>query len=99
MPDPATQREFKELVPDAPERFLRIVESQTVDVSRRDDRIVDAEIEASKNGLTAAITIAVICVLAAIVFFAFGKPIAGGALLGFPVVLLVRSFIGGRKDG
>lgn len=93
MPDPDTQREFQKLVPDAPERFLRIVESQTVDVSKREDRMADAEIKASENGFAAAVAIAIMCVLAAIGFFAARVMVAGYALLGFPVVLLIQSFL------
>jgi hypothetical protein len=98
MPDPAMMAGYRELVPDAPERLLRIVEARTTDESRRLDRLTDAEIDTAKQGLAWAAFLAVVCISAAIVFFALRNVYAGTALLGFPVALIIRTFFDRHRD-
>lgn len=85
-------------MPGLAERIVRITESQTVDVSAREDKLVDAEIDTAKKGQGWAIFLATICIIASIVFFAVGNPIAGGAFLGMPLVMLIGSFIPKRSS-
>lgn len=97
LPSARGLAEFEGFMPGLAERIVRITESQTVDVSAREDRLVDAEIATGKAGQGWAIFLSVICILAAIVFFAMGNNIAGGALLGMPLVMLIGSFIPKRQ--
>jgi hypothetical protein len=64
------------------------------------DKLADAEIERARTGQALAFLLTIIALGAAIYFFATGDPVAGGALLSFPVIMLIRSFlIGLRGEG
>lgn len=84
---------FKELVPDAPERFFKMVEAQTVDPSKRMDKLVDAEISEARKGRISAVTLMVFFFGAAVVFFGLGNNIAGGLLLSVPVLGFLQSLL------
>lgn len=94
MPPAGEIEKYKALIPDAPERFIRIVESRTVQVSDREDRLADAEIQTSKRGFLVAAWLAFICVGAAIAFIAMGSIIGAGIILSLPAAMLIRSFVG-----
>lgn len=100
LPPAAELAEYKQVQNDLPERIISMAE---VTVQGREDRankLVDAEVEAGKTGQAFAFLIAAFCVVAAVVFFALGNNVAGGFLVGIPVVLLVQSFLknGGTSD-
>lgn len=95
MPEPHILKAYDDIVPGAGERIVRAFEATTVDASKRDDRIVDAEIESKKSGLAVAGLLLAVCVVAAILFFAFGNNTAGSTLLGAPVLIGLVSIITG----
>lgn len=86
-------RRYQELVPDAPERFFQIVESQTVAPSKRYDKLVDAEIEEARKGRVSAVSLMVVFFIAAVVFFGVGNNVAGGLLLSVPVLGFLQSLL------
>ncbi len=88
---------FQALVPDAPERFFRMVEAQTVEPSKRMDKLVDAEIEEARMGRISAVTLMVLFFCAAVVFFSVGNNIAGGLLLSVPVLGFLQSLLPSSK--
>jgi hypothetical protein len=59
-----------------------------------DDKLADAEIDQSRTGMMLAFTLTLIALVSAITFFALGNTVAGAVLLGLPVAMLVRSFLG-----
>lgn len=93
MPQPGVLREYDEVLPGSAERILRAFESVTVDASARDDRITDVSIWVRKNGAGWAFFLLFVCVVASIVFFARGDTVAGGTLIGAPVVLGLVSML------
>lgn len=93
VPDAETMREYAALFPDAPERLLRIVEAQTVDASARADRLVNAEIEAAKQGRLAASLLIAVCIAAAIVLLFQDRLVAAAILLFLPAIMVARSFL------
>lgn len=95
MPEPHVLKEYDDVVPGAGGRILAAFEAVTVDASKRDDRIVEAEIESKKSGLAVAGLLLAVCVVAAILFFAFGNNTAGSTLLGAPVLIGLVSIITG----
>ena len=56
----------------------------TVDESKRQDKLVDAEIEQAKSGRRIAVAFTAFCLIAAVVFFALGNEVAGFAFLAAP---------------
>lgn len=80
-------------MPDGAERMLRIVESTTTDVARREDKLADEQIASAQQGRGLAFVLAASCIIAAVVFFAVGNTVAGVTFLGLPVVRLVGQFI------
>ncbi len=79
------------------ERMLGWNDATTSDESRRQDKLVDAEIAEAKRGPTRAMCLAAVCILASIYFFhrANGTSdiVAGSALLAAPVLTLAARFI------
>jgi uncharacterized membrane protein len=98
LPDPADLRAFEEILPGSAERILRSMEVQIHDASARDDRIVDAQIKEGNRGQKWAIALALICIAAAIVFFALGNAVAGGFFLSPPLLLLIGSLLPRRPQ-
>jgi hypothetical protein len=70
---------YQQLMSDAPVRIFRVAEAQTVDASKRLDRLVEAEIDQAKSDRSIATVFLLIFTAASIVFFAVGSPIAGAA--------------------
>jgi uncharacterized membrane protein len=97
MPDPATLREYEEILPGAAERILQMAEVAAKGRHELNVKLVDAELESAKAGRNYAFFLAVTAMAAAIAFFAFGNLIAGGLLLSTPVVLMIQAMIGGRE--
>jgi len=104
LPDPPTMRSYEDVLPGSAERILRMAVSLTTDVSAREDRLVDAEIESARFGRWAAAGLTVAFLAAAVGFFAIGNIPAGAILLGVPVAMILRSFFvdlrrgGGKPD-
>lgn len=78
LPDPETLERYERVLPGAADRIMRSLESQTVDASQRDDRIADTQIVVALRGQGWAVFLALLCIVAAIVFFAKDQLIAGG---------------------
>ncbi len=97
MPRPGDLQAYDDVVPGAAERILRIAESQTVDSSKRDDRIVDAEIASASASRKAAYTFTTFAFMLATFFFVRGSALAGCAFLGLPVLMLIRAFLPERS--
>lgn len=90
VPMPEHLRQYNDLVPGSAER---IIHSVYVEPGERQKQMMDAEIAAAKTGQTWAIILALVCIVAAIVFFALGNNVAGAAFLGLPIVGLIGSFL------
>lgn len=82
---------YQALVPDAPERIFRMAEARTVDASKRMDRLVDAEIDQAKTDRAMAVVFLLVFTIASIVFFALDNDVAGGVLLGVPVLAVIKT--------
>lgn len=93
MADPATLAEYDSIVPGMAERLLRVYESQTVQVSDREDAIVKHHHQIDRIGQAWAGMLALICVLAAIPMLALGNIAGGSIILGMPIVVLIGSFL------
>jgi hypothetical protein len=98
MPDSEEMEKFQKLVPDAPERFFAIVESQTVAPSKRMDKLVDAQIAEAEKGRQAAVSLMVICLICAVAFFALGNTVAGLAFVGLPILGFLRELLPERSN-
>ncbi len=68
-------------------------DADTVDESRRQDRLVNAEIEQASKGRWISVTFVAACFIAAALFFAFGNEVAGIAFLAAPVVTAGTQFL------
>jgi len=89
--------EYQKLIPDAPERILRMAEASSVDESRRLDRVTEIEAEQVKADRSAASAFFFFCFVAAVVFFALGNNIAGTVLLGPPVAQMIKTLVTSKK--
>lgn len=61
------------------------------------DRLASAEIEQSRAGQALAFLLTIVALGASIYFFAVHDPVAGGVLVSFPVIMLIRSFLTGLR--
>ncbi len=93
MPKPSDLAAYEQVLPGAAERIMAMAESAVTGRIDIDKKLADAEIEQARTGMSLAFILTLIALVAAIVFFAIGKPIAGGALLSMPVVMLIKSFL------
>ncbi len=93
MPPPAVLRGYEQVVPGAAARILEMAEKALTGHVDRDNRLAEAEVDIAKTGQTMAFLLTLIALIASIVFFAKGNEVAGGFLIGLPVVLLIRSFL------
>jgi uncharacterized membrane protein len=99
LPPPAALAHYEDVLPGSSERILRMAEMEVESKVENRRKVTDATIEQSRLGLAMASLLAIVCVIAAIVFFALQNDIAGGAMFGIPAVLLIRSFIGQLGSG
>jgi len=89
--------EYQKLVPDAPERILRMAEASSVDEASRLDRVTEIEAEQAKSDRSSATAFLFLFFIAAVVFFALGNNFAGGVLLGVPVLQAIRTLLTPRS--
>lgn len=99
LPPPEVFAQYEAVLPGAAERILAMTEKVATGHIDNEAKLIDAEIDSAKQGQAFAFLLTLIAVIASIVFFAIGKWIAGTALLSFPVVMLIRSFLTGRSSG
>lgn len=92
-------------LPDHLEQYDRLVPGTAASIidtvyrapERRQQQALDSVTETSKRGQGWAIALAVICVVASIVFFALGNNVAGSVLLGAPLIAMLGMFLPHRK--
>lgn len=96
LPDPRLLQMYDDVLPGAAERIVRMAESQTVQVSDREDRIADAQISRDHAGQRWAGLLAVVCIAFSAVFGFRGDPVMAGIMVGMPMVILIGSFLQGR---
>jgi uncharacterized membrane protein len=102
LPPPEQLAEYEKIVPGAAMRILSMAEAAISGPIQNTAKLTDAEIEASKRGLTFAIALTSVMSIASIVFFILAVVgvgstaaciTAGSVCLSVPVVMLVRAFI------
>ncbi len=93
LPPPDELERYDQILPGLANRIVRVHESYTIDVSAREDRLVDADISLAKDGQGWAAFFGLFCLVTSIVFFAVGNPLAGGCFLSMPVLLFIASFL------
>jgi uncharacterized membrane protein len=92
---------YDRIVPGSAERIIAMAESAVKGPIDNTAKLTDAEIEASKQGLSFAMILTSGMSVVAIIFFALAVAgigrsaalTAGGVCLSVPVVMLIRSFI------
>lgn len=94
MPPPSVLAEYERVLPGCADRIMSIAEMVTTGEIRTRDKLAEAEIEQGRTGLSLAFFVTIIAVSASIGLLAVHNIIGGGLLLSFPVVMLVRSFVG-----
>jgi hypothetical protein len=77
---------------DVQQRMMAWNDADTVDESKRQDRLVDAEIDQARVGRWIALGLTAFCFIVAVVFFALGNDVAGFAFLGAPVITAAGRF-------
>lgn len=81
---------YERILPGSAERFMRVLEAETVDRSKRADKLADAEIVSAKTDRRWAIAFLLLFTTLSVIFFALGNPVAGVTLLAPPVLGMVR---------
>jgi len=84
--------ECERVLPGSAERLLTLAEESARAAVAMQQKAVDASIDVTKSGQQSASAVAFISGIGAIVLMATGH-VAGAALIGVPVVLLVRAFL------
>jgi hypothetical protein len=77
-----------------------MAETATTGEIKTREKLASAEIDQARVGQSLAFLLTIIALGAAIYFFVVHNATAGGLLLSFPVIMLIRSFLTGlRGDG
>jgi uncharacterized membrane protein len=101
LPPPSDLAGYESIVPGSAERIIAMAELAVRGPIEKTAKLTEAEIDASKLGLSFAIKLTAAMTFAAVVFFALAVAgigvtaalTAGGVCLSVPVVMLIRSFI------
>ncbi|MBB1020009.1 DUF2335 domain-containing protein [Dietzia sp. E1] len=99
LPHPSDFGAYDNVLPGAADRLLRVLESETVDRSRRADKLADAEIASADKDRRAAVALLLLFTALSAAFFASGNPLAGGFFLTPPILGLVKVMWPGRGAG
>jgi uncharacterized membrane protein len=95
LPPPAILYQYEQVQPGLAERIVAMAETAATGEIKTRDKLATAEIEQSRTGQALAFLLTIVALGAAIYFFAVHNPTAGGLLLSFPVIMLIRSFLTG----
>jgi uncharacterized membrane protein len=95
LPPPALLYQYEQVQAGLAERIVAMAETAATGEIKTREKLAYAEIEQAKTGQALAFLLTIVAMGAAIYFFAASNPIAGGALLSFPVIMLIRSFLAG----
>lgn len=101
VPPAAELAAYDRLVPGSAERMIAMAELAVKGPIENTAKLTDAEIEASKRGLSFAMKLTSVSFIIAVAFFALAVAgtgvtaaiTAGSVFLSVPVVMLIRSFI------
>jgi uncharacterized membrane protein len=93
MPSPATLAQYELIQAGLAERIMAMAETAVTGDIRTRDKVADAAIARARIGQIMAYSLTLIALTAAVLFFIFHNPIAGGVLVSVPVIMLIRSFL------
>jgi uncharacterized membrane protein len=105
LPPPDVLAGYERLLPGAAERILLMAETAVTGRIEADKKIADAEIHASKRGLSFGMTLTVTVTAVSVMFYSLAvagvgnRPAAitaGSVFLSLPMIMLIRSFIARR---
>jgi uncharacterized membrane protein len=93
MPTPAVLAQYEQIQPGLAERIITMAETAVTGDIKTADKLADAAIARAKAGQLMAFSLTLVALCAAVIFFVFDKPVAGGVLVSVPVIMLIRSFL------
>lgn len=93
MPSPAMLAQYEQIQAGLAERIMAMAETAVTGDIRSRDKVADAAIARARTGQIMAYSLTLIALTAAVLFFIFRDPIAGGVLVSVPVIMLIRSFL------
>jgi uncharacterized membrane protein len=93
MPAPAVLAQYEQIQLGLAERIMAMAETAVTGDIRTRDKVADAAIARARAGQIMAFSLTLIALCAAVLFFVFNKPVAGGVLVSVPVIMLIRSFL------
>ncbi|GAA4298294.1 putative membrane protein [Actinomadura luteofluorescens] len=94
LPPPAALQQYEMVLAGAADRILCMAETGATGTSKREDKLAEAEIERAKQGQAIAFTLTLLSFIASIVFFLFKQSIPGMAFISFPVLMMIKAFLG-----
>lgn len=94
---PSVLAQYEQVQPGLAERIVAMAETAATGEIKTRDRLASAEIEQSRAGQALAFLLTIVALGASIYFFAVHDPVAGGVLVSFPVIMLIRSFLTGLR--
>jgi uncharacterized membrane protein len=95
LPPPTILAQYRELLPDAPQRLFAMVEQQAVHRHYLERTALEADIKRSNMGLWSGFTIAIVGLLAAVGLAMTGHSIVGGLIGTVDLVSLAGIFVYG----
>ena len=97
LPPPWVMEEYKGVIPDMPERILRMTEKQSDHRRELEKRSLEAPIQQGKRGQIMGFCIAILFLIASTVLAFNGYEIVASVIGGTTVVGLVTVFVTGKR--
>ena len=97
LPHPSILKEYQELIPNAPERFFKLVENENNHRHLIETKAIDGKISYDKRGQWMAFTLAISIISIGAISIFQGYTIPGSIMLGISAVGLAGVFIKGKN--
>ncbi len=97
LPDPATLKEYNELISNGAERIMEMAEKEQFHRHKNEVKIIDSKLSQSKKGQIFGFFLGVLGLSFGTLLSFYGQPYVGGIIAGTTVISLVSVFVLGNK--
>ena len=93
LPPPQIMAGYKEVIPDAPERIMKIFESQSAHRQEIENKVIDSKLADSRRGMIFGFVLALILIIGSFILLWAGKKIEGFSILLGTATGLIATFV------
>lgn len=93
LPPPQIMAGYQEILPDAPDRIMKIFESQSAHRQEIENKVINSKIADSKRGMIFGFVLALILIIGSFILLWTGKKIEGFSILLGTATGLIATFV------